>query len=78
MAGHTSAEVKTYYEDIPRSMRQNIPSDNLDDSMSADAAMKLMELFIAPKDDATSETGVLKATLESVSPLHLKLYTKVG
>ncbi|KAI0221070.1 hypothetical protein LSAT2_027511 [Lamellibrachia satsuma] len=76
MAGNTSAEVKTYYEDIPRSMRQNIPSDSLDDSMSADTAMKLMELFIAPKDDATSETDVLKATLESVSPLHLKLYTK--
>ena len=77
MAGKTSAQVKTYFEEMPKSVRQNMPSDSLDAAMPADTAVQLMELFVDTQVDAAEVPDVQKATMESVSPLQLTLYTKV-
>jgi len=77
MAGKTSAEVKTYFEEMPKSVRQNMPSDTLDDAMPADMALQLMELFVDTQVESVEVPDVQKATMESVSPLQLTLYTKV-
>jgi len=45
--------------------------------MPADMALQLMELFVDTQVESVEVPDVQKATMESVSPLQLTLYTKV-
>ena len=69
-------EVRTYFEEIPISVRHNIPSDSLDESMSADTAMQLMDLFIDTRDVDSNEIE-RSSMMDSPSPLRLKIYAMV-
>ena len=76
MKSKTPAEVRTYFAEIPMTVRENIPSDRLEESMPADTAMQLLDLFV---DTGYVDSNVTErlTTMDSLSPLQLKIYTMV-